>query len=531
MMIPFDRLHGVKRASVHDPAASRPHAWRLAIGAIVAYAAWLVFWYWDTVASMVSIWYRSETFAHGFTILPISLWLVWRKRRELASLEPAPELSTVPFLAMVLASVLWLLGDVGDVLAARHFAWVTLLVAGIWMLLGTEVARRIAFPLAFLYLAVPFGEFMVPTLIDWTADFTVAAVRASGVPVLRDGTTFQIPTGAWSIVEACSGVRYLIASFTVGVLYAYLSYRTWTRRIAFVAASLMVPIVANWLRAYGIVMIGHLSNNRLAVGVDHIIYGWIFFGLVMLLLFWAGTLFREADAEPRVHAPRAANAQPGHAMRSAPAVFASVLLAALIAPGVLRALPQADMDHAVDATAPTLGDWQPVDERLIDWKPDFLPPRAAIASTYARGSERAGLYLAIYYDQDADSKLVSTANQLTPGEDRNVYATSERVRSIDVGGQPLEVRESKLRVRGERIVARRWYWIGGTVTASPVRAKLAQVRERLSGHGDAGAIVVVYARAPGEGGASAPALDDLTREAAARLPALLADRLRGRDTP
>jgi EpsI family protein len=372
---------------------------------------------------------------------------------------------------------------------------------------------------------------MVPTLIDWTADFTVAAVRASGVPVLRDGTTFQIPTGAWSIVEACSGVRYLIASFTVGVLYAYLSYRTWTRRIAFVAASLMVPIVANWLRAYGIVMIGHLSNNRLAVGVDHIIYGWIFFGLVMLLLFWAGTLFREADAEPRVHAPRAANAQPGHAMRSAPAVFASVLLAALIAPGVLRALPQADMDHAVDATAPTLGDWQPVDERLIDWKPDFLPPRAAIASTYARGSERAGLYLAIYYDQDADSKLVSTANQLTPGEDRNVYATSERVRSIDVGGQPLEVRESKLRVRGERIVARRWYWIGGTVTASPVRAKLAQVRERLSGHGDAGAIVVVYARAPGEGGASAPALDDLTREAAARLPALLADRLRGRDTP
>ena len=62
------------------------------------------------------------------------------------------------------------------------------------------------------------------------------------------------------------------------------------------AASIVVPIVANWLRAYLIVMLGHLSGNKIATGVDHFIYGWVFFGVVIGLLFWVGAFFREDHA-------------------------------------------------------------------------------------------------------------------------------------------------------------------------------------------------------------------------------------------
>jgi exosortase A len=530
-MLPSDRLDGLTRSHVETASAAPRRAWQVAIAAILAYAGWLAFWYWDTVASMVSIWYRSETFAHGFTILPISLWLVWQKRRELETQAPAPAVSVLPVLAILLAGVVWVLGDLGDVLAARHFAWVTVLIAGIWMLLGNDVARRLAFPLAFLYLAVPVGEFLVPTLIDWTADFTVAALRASGVPVLRDGTTFQVPTGAWSIVEACSGVRYLIASFTVGVLYAYLTYRTWPRRVGFVVASLLVPIVANWMRAYGIVMIGHLSNNRLAVGIDHIIYGWIFFGVVMLLLFWAGTFFREREPHGVAPAPATAPTRLAGAPMPAYAVFAAVLVASDVAPTAVRVFEAADIDRQVDAAAPALGVWVPSAERLLDWTPQFLPPRTAIASTYARGDDRAGLYVAVYYDQTQDSKLVSSANQLLHTDNRSGYLVSTRSRALDLGTQSLPVSESVLRIRGNRVVARSWFWIDGLVTASPMRAKLAQVQEKLRGRGDAGAIVVVYAVVPAESTAATAALDDLTRQAAAAMPGVLAQRLHARDAP
>ena len=46
-----------------------------------------------------------------------------------------------------------------------------------------------------------------------------------------------------------------------------------------------------------IVMIAHLSDMKLALGVDHYIYGWVFFGLVMLLLFWLGSLWAEPDQD------------------------------------------------------------------------------------------------------------------------------------------------------------------------------------------------------------------------------------------
>ena len=119
----------------------------------------------------------------------------------------------------------------------------------------------------------------------------------------------MIPTGQWSVIEACSGIKFLIASIMAGSLYAWLIYRSPGRRIAFIAASIVVPLLANWLRAYSIVMIGHLSNNRLMTNDDHIVFGWVLFGAIMLLMYWLGTRWREDtdDASP----PRRPRVLPG----------------------------------------------------------------------------------------------------------------------------------------------------------------------------------------------------------------------------
>jgi EpsI family protein len=368
-------------------------------------------------------------------------------------------------------------------------------------------------------------------LIEWTADFTVAALRLSGVPVWREGMTLQIPTGSWSVVEACSGLRYLIASAMVGVLYAYLAYRSLSRRIAFVAASLAVPILANWLRAYMIVMIGHLSGNRLAVGIDHIIYGWIFFGAVMLLLFWVGGFWREDTTHETELATRA-HATPRSLPIAAPR-WAAALLGAFVvtaaAPEIVRLLHGYDIPAGNLETAPTLGEWQPVPGRLVQWTPQFTQPRATIASTYARAEERSGLYVALYFDQDRNSKLVSSQNQLLRTTDRSGYIVSENERTIDTGNGPFAVKETVLQVRDGRILARSWFWIDGVSTANPVRAKVAQARSRLRGHGDMGAIIVVYALLPAEGNQASAAFDELTRHAVAALPTVLSNRLRAGD--
>jgi exosortase A len=242
---------------------------------------------------MVLVWSRSETFTHGFLVPPIVMWLVWRKRLEIVTYSPR---STFRFLIVAAAvGFVWLLGDLVAIHAVTQLAFVTLLILAVPTVVGWPIARLIIFPLGFLYFAVPIGEFVMPQLMEWTANFTILALRMSGIPVYREGLQFVIPSGHWSVVEACSGVRYLIASLTVGTLFAYLNYRSVKRRFLFVIVSILVPIVANWMRAYMIVMLGHLSGNKLAVGVDHLIYGWVFFGIVIMLMFMIGARWSEPD--------------------------------------------------------------------------------------------------------------------------------------------------------------------------------------------------------------------------------------------
>ena len=225
--------------------------------------------YFATARSIVSIWNSSETFAHGYIILPISLWLIWRERGRLALLTPAPWWPALLLLAA--CGFGWLLASLGDVQVVRQYAFVAMSPVTAVIVLGWQMARQLTFPLLFLLFAVPFGDIFIDPLINLTANFTAAAVEMTGIPILRQGNNFSLPSGDWSVVEACSGVRYLISSVTLGCLYAYLTYRSWQRRLLFVLVSIGVPILANGLRAFMIVMIGHFSGMQLAVGVDHLL--------------------------------------------------------------------------------------------------------------------------------------------------------------------------------------------------------------------------------------------------------------------
>jgi exosortase A len=271
--------------AMHDAPESRetPRTWMFATALVLSVVIWLLGWYSETVQSMVATWLHSATFAHGFLIFPISTYLVWTQRAEIARLKPAPSLSALPLLAA--AGFAWLLGRASDSLVIEQYSLVLMIAFIVAVILGSQVAGAIAFPLFFLLLAVPTGDFLLPYLMIYTADFTVSALQATGIPVYREGLHLAIPSGNWSVVEECGGLRYLISSVTLGCLYSYLVYRSATRRLLFVALSIVVPILANGLRAYLLVMIGHIGGMGLAMGIVHSIHGWVLFGCVTLLLF------------------------------------------------------------------------------------------------------------------------------------------------------------------------------------------------------------------------------------------------------
>jgi len=449
--------------------------------------------FWPTGASIVAIWMRSETFTHGFVIVPICLWLVWRQRETIAAVPARP---WWPGLALVFAAgALWFVTSVADVLGVKQFALVFMLQAAIVTVLGTRIARAACFPLAFLLFAVPFGEIFVPTLIEWTANFTVAALRFSGVPVYREANLFIIPSGAWSVVEACSGIRYIIASVMIGTIYAALAYRSTRRRVMFMAAAILVPIVANWLRAYMIVMLGHLSNNKLAVGVDHIIYGWVFFGLVMLLLFWIGSFWQE-DAAPAPAAPRRPAAAPAPA--APPRALFAAAVAAIVAAGVWLPL-EARVDRPAETAKPTLAaiaaanGWADSPIVFTDWKPRYRGYAAELQQTLTKDGHHVGLYIAYYRQQSKGNELITSGNQLVTPEDWKWKQFGSGSESVEWNGRPERVERADLSGQTFGLQAYRLYWIAGHVTASQYEAKALQAWAKLTGHGDDAALIVIYA--------------------------------------
>jgi exosortase A len=465
--------------------------WASALAALFAALAWVLAWYWDTAAAMVGIWARSETFTHAFLVPPISLWLIWRQRHALAGLTPRPNLPVVILAAA--AGFAWLLGELAAVNAVTQLALVSLLVLAVPALLGLRIATAMMFPLAYLFFAVPIGEFVMPTMMEWTADFTVRALLLTGIPVYREGLQFVIPSGNWSVVEACSGVRYLIASVTVGTLYAYLNYRSTWRRLVFIGVSILVPIVANWLRAYMIVMMGHLSGNKLAVGVDHLIYGWVFFGFVIFLMFVIGARWAEHPAAEECVATGSGDAS-GPASRLWPAAVLFALATALPVLWQLaieRAEAARPMMPALRLPAPA--GWQAAQVRTIQWRPVYASPSAELQQEFVRGGERVGVFAAAYRRQDYGSKLISSTNVLVSSADREWTRVGSGARSINLPAGPQTVRTAELRsTAGQRLAVWQWYWIGGRLTTSDHLAKLYQALDRLTGWGDDSAVIVVY---------------------------------------
>jgi exosortase A len=474
--------------------------WRSAVPALVVLLAAILLVYRDTALAMVAIWYRSETFTHGFVVLPIVLWLVWRRRSIIAARLPQPS----PWLAVGFAglALMWLLGDLVGVNSITQLAMVAMMVTAVPAVLGFSVAATITFPLAFMFFAVPIGEFVMPQLMDWTADFTIAALRLSGVPVFREGLNFVIPTGSWSVVEACSGVRYLIASLTVGTLYAYLNYQSTGRRILFMLVSMLVPIVANWLRAYMIVMLGHLSGNKIAVGVDHLIYGWVFFGVVILLMFFIGARWSEPEptAVGPAHVVPAANAGPPVATRFwfSALAFAVIVSLPMFAKQALE--PQAGaMAPRLELAEAGFQPWQLGDAASIGFKPHYDEPSAELNQVYVNGARSVGVYIGYYRDQSYTRKLVTSTNTLVRSNDRAWGQVRQGAVPVEMAGASTTARYAELRRMAEapahapeRLLAWQIYWINGRLTSNDYLAKVYSAAYQLIGRGDDSAVLVFY---------------------------------------
>lgn len=446
--------------------------------------------YHQTVTSMVTIWLRSDTFAHGFLILPISLWLIWRRRDELGRLQPRPA-PAVALLAL-LPALAWFVAWLVDVLVVQQLALVAMLVVGVWAILGHQLARALAVPLLFLFLAVPMGEALVLPMMEFTAASTVWLIQQTGIPVYREGLYFSLPSGSWSVVEACSGVRYIIASFTLGVLYAYLTYRSLWRRLLFVLASILVPVLANTIRAYIVVMLGHWSDMRIGTGVDHLIYGWMFFGLVMFLIFWLGAMFRE-DQDPL---PMTSPDPHPAAQGVTPTRLACVVAIALAVSASPLYVSRAAVAGPLSVAAPALPAQGPSGQAGAPWE---WRPGAAVAGQatayYTVDGRAVGLFVQYPAGTTTEGEVVGSSTRFVH-PDSGARLMQRDQAQARFNGRSILVDQAGIMREDTQLLAWSWYRIGDTDTSNDYVAKFAEAWTRLRTGASPAYRIVVAVQAP-----------------------------------
>ncbi len=451
--------------------------------------------YWETAVSIVEIWIRSETYAHGFLILPISASLVWQRRKQLRQMVPVPNLMALPVLAVSL--LLWLAAWVAEVQLVQQLVFVSFIPILVVLLFGSAVAKAMMFPLGYLIFAVPFGEFLVAPLQDQTAWFAVQALILSGIPVYWEGLYLTIPGGNFVVAEGCSGIRYLIASIALSSIYAYMTYRSYWKRTGFILLGIIVPIVANGIRAYGIVMIAYLSDMRIATGVDHILYGWVFFGIVMLLLFWFGSFWREepVDDSSVLKKPQAGTVVPSsnnyHMMIAS--AFAIVFLASGTYASSLLSDSSAFTGQEVRLELPkSSGVWTGPTVSHDSWQPSYTGADNTVYRQYQNQTKTVYFYVAYYGSQDNGKELVGSLNRVYDQEQwRRVQDNSVSVTMSS--GKNVSVAETDIRSADKRRIVWHWYNINGAVTANRVMAKMLESWERLRNR-KVDAMLVVVAR-------------------------------------
>ncbi|WP_411820187.1 exosortase A [Hyphococcus formosus] len=457
------------------------HQWVAPVATFGVFVALCVIALHPTAYDMVRQWIFSSTYHHGVIVAPLAIWMIMQR--------PLPTPNThLPSLAIIIvASLGWLVGRAAGISLVEQLALIGMLIGGVAVIFGTTAFRQWAFPLAFLFFMVPFGETIIPPLQDLTANVVVSLLSLFGFDVSIDGVLIRTSSGLFEIAEACSGLNFLLAALMISSLYAYLSLRDFRMRLAFVVIAAIISLIANFIRVFLLIWIATITDMRIAVGPDHLIMGLIFYGLVFLALFYVGERMRLRAPQIVADAPLVMHDQ-------WKASVATTTLLPIIAISLYATFlhNQTTRDEIAFSAVPLEADGWYQRSAPENWSPVFANPDFEIGRTYEKASDAVYVNLAIFSHDRPGAEIVTSGHR--SWDDAEWHRVNSENEVIYLFGQSSHTDiDIVAGTQGRRLAVAKAYWRGSNVYTDRKAFKIEQTRDKLQGKNPPGGVIMIAA--------------------------------------
>lgn len=236
---------------------------------------------------LVLTWYNSGEYSHGFFIVPLCCYFIWRKKEVLAEIPVQPSLWGLVIIFVSL--LIYLFAHFARILTLSSLS-VVLLIAGIPIYFyGFLMFRHVLFPVFLLLFMIPipaqiYSSLTVPLQL-FASKVTVGILSLWNIPIFREGNVIHLPGQTLQIVDACSGLRSMITLLLLGAVLGYLTMQSYILRTVLFFSAIPIAILVNIIRVLLLIVAYYYFNYDLTTGTIHVVFGLIIFMLDLIFIF------------------------------------------------------------------------------------------------------------------------------------------------------------------------------------------------------------------------------------------------------
>jgi EpsI family protein len=426
--------------------------------------------FWQTWLSYPESWWLNRK--HAFGLLGLAIWLLWRARTRLQHSEPASPLVLAP---LAVGSLIWALGVITDVQLVHQIV-LPLLLLGWWYAVAGMQAVTAALPaFAAVVLTLPYWGAFVRPLQSLTVMANAVLLKLTSLEAQISGDYITIPAGVFEVARGCSGANYFESGVVISVVYGLLYLRHWRARGVALLVGGALAMVSNWLRVFGLILIGHATDMQSPLIRSHNGYGWVIFAITMSAFFLLARRIERYDESlgetSRLESP---GEEPLHATSARRLILPVVTMLAGPAMLMLGSANSHGASSPTDVPGVLPGaEWERVDDALPDrWLPAFSGADEHRVSVWRRDSMELQVDRFIYLQQRQGKEMINAENVLVPESVRRIDATVGPINS-----QGRMVRASLLDLSGSQRLVWYWYRVAGVATHSPFEGKLLSIAD------------------------------------------------------